>query len=655
MSVASKPPLARAVVSRARSGVAGGLPALGGIALIAVLVPARGNWAAGIVSLALSLTVPGVVLLRALRIETRVTRAYPPIVVAAALTVLLLAGLAVDLLSPLLGQVRPLHGSATALGVIGLSLWLWILGLPAARRCTAWRMPDVDPTLLIPLVLPLIAAVGALLLSHGHAPTLARVGQGLVGIVLFGSLMFAPRLTRAQLAVLLFGCALAAEWAFSLRSQEVVGFDINTEIHIAQRIQRVGVWHSLNQGNAYSAMLSVTVLPSVLRSLSGCSPLIAFKIVYPMLTALLPVWVFLIAGRHMRRGFAASAAALLIVQTYFFQLVPQLARQEIAFFFFSALVAILVDDRVRLRSRVILVALLSADTVVSHYSTTYLVIPIVIVSLGLAWLLARLRVTAYVAALACAAAVLVGGAAMWYGPITHSSQNLAQFNSKIEHSGLDLLPNSGGGIINSYLNGANVSSLTPAQFQRLAVRTFAKRSAYIHPLPAARQAQYDLRAAHVNVTAPRLARLSSALQVLSIAFAEVLLLFAGVGALVLAWRGRGRTSGRIRGHPPRNAHIGVIALATAGTLLLIRFSGTIAVSYNQTRALAQALIVLAIPGRLVRPARPGPDPPPAPARPPGPDARHRARPYLPGDVRLRRFACRSAHRWRHAAEPLQPR
>ena len=580
-------PRPRRAGRRAASWLRRGLPGLAGLALLAALLPLRGNWAVGIVLLALTLTVPGVLALRALRVSGRAVRVYPLYVPAAAIAVILASGLAADLLGPAVGIPQPLRGDTTALTVLGVSLLLWLVGLPApAAARIPWRRALERPTWLLPLALPLVAAAGALLLSHGHGPVVARVGQGLVAIALLAGLARASRLSRGHVAMLLFGCSLAAEWAFTLRSQEVVGFDITTEIGIAQHVLAAGIWHSSHRGDAYGAMLSVTVLPSALHALTGCSPLIAFKLVYPVLTALLPVSIFLIGERFMRRSFAAAAAAMLVVQTYFFQQMPQLARQEVALVFFATLVAALIDGRIRARARLALIAVLCAGLVVSHYSSTYLAIPIVVIALVVSLLVARFRPTALTTRLLCVAAVLIGGAGVWYGAVTHSSNNLTAFTSAIERNGLNLLPNSNGNIISSYLNGTQSRQVSGRAFERLAVRSYRGRAAYVHPLAAARQPRFRLRPASVPAPKARLAVVSQILKWVSVAFAELMLVLGVLGALAMALRRRS---------PPLVRQVGVLAFGTVGVLVLIRFSGTIAADYNQTRALAQSLLLLALP------------------------------------------------------------
>ena len=62
-----------------------------------------------------------------------------------------------------------------------------------------------------------------------------------------------------------------------------------------------GVWHAAHPGDAYGAMLSVTVMPAELHALSGVPALLIFKVVYPMIFALFPVAIFGLARKILIR------------------------------------------------------------------------------------------------------------------------------------------------------------------------------------------------------------------------------------------------------------------------------------------------------------------------------------------------------------------
>jgi hypothetical protein len=154
------------------------LPSLLALALMGGLLPLRSSWAVDLVLIVLSLTVPGLLALRAVRVSGDAMVGYPIYIPAASLFVMMAGGLLVDVAGPSVGIRLPLHGVATALTVIGVSAVLWIVGLfsPATARLD-WRPLLGRPTLFIPFALPALAAAGALLLSNGHGPDVARNGR----------------------------------------------------------------------------------------------------------------------------------------------------------------------------------------------------------------------------------------------------------------------------------------------------------------------------------------------------------------------------------------------------------------------------------------------------------------------------------------------
>lgn len=561
------------------------LPSLAGILAIAVLQPLRDVWSADLVLATLALTLPGVLALRALRVPTAAVIDYPVFLPAASLLVVMFGGLAGDLLGPLVGIAHPLRGPTTAISTLLTLLVLWTLGIGAHSRARfPWGGVLRRPSLFLPLALPLLAAAGALLLSNGHGPDMARGAAVVVVLALLICLVRADRWSRAQVGVVLFACALAAEWAFSIRGQEVIGFDISTEIHVAQHAQAVGFWHARHPGDAYGAMLSITLLPATLTALAGISPVIAFKLLYPLFAAVLPLTAYVIGERFMSRRFAALAAALIIAQSYFFQLMPQLARQEVGLLFFAALAASLTNERLPTGARLRLVIAMAIGLIVSHYSSAYMAIPTVGIAFVMHAVISRLRHMRLISLpLLAATSVLIGGAVLWYGSITESASNVTSFAASLENRGLDLLPNSRGNLITSFLGGNSVQGVSPRRFEQLAVKDYSSKASYIRPLAAASRSAYSLRPAQVPTAPVRLPRVATAFGTLSIVAGELMLAAAVLGALLLALRRSSSSAARATG---------ILALGTVAVLVVIRFSGTAAAAYNQQRALLQSLILL---------------------------------------------------------------
>jgi uncharacterized membrane protein len=560
---------------------------LAGLALLAVLTPVHGSWAVQLLLVPLLLIVPGVILLRALRMDGAAIVINPVYVPAASVLVLMVSGLGVDLVGPHVGIPAPLRAAPLliALEVVCVALLVCSLNTPP-RAEIPWGLLSRPVRLAWPLLVPLLSAAGALRLNSGHTAHVAEFAVVVVVTVLVAGFLFAPWCDDSLLLVIVFATALAMMWSFSLRGDLVYGFDISSEYHSLNQTVTTGVWHVSHPNDAYGAMLSVTVLPADLHALSGIPALFIFKAVYPVIGALFPVAVFSLARRVLAGRWAFMAAVLVVIQQAFFQELPALARQEIALVLFCALVCVVLDTGQSTRTRCIFTCMLSLGMVVAHYSTTYLAIPLLGVAAVLQWGTSWFRpVPRLTGALLLACVVSVGGSALWYGSITHSTSNMSQFLQAAQGQGIDLLPNQGPNLLATYLRGEQEHTQTPAQYGSLVGNYYKKHDRFIIPLFDAGKPQYALKAA-VDPVSPITSRLgSSATSLADLLIQQVINVLAGIGAvLLLLWR-------KV---PVIGRQIGLLGLGSMAILVLTRVSGTIAQEYNPQRAFVQAMIVLAI-------------------------------------------------------------
>jgi uncharacterized membrane protein len=554
-----------------------------GLALIALLTPLRGLWPVEVVVVLLLLIVPGVALLRVLRIDGLTVAIHPVYVPAASILVLFGSGLAVDLVGPLIGISEPLRAAP-----ILVSLLIVCAALLAGSR-NAPLETDIpwgslsDPVRRSwPLLIPLLSAWGALRLNSGHTAHVADLAVLVVIVALIVTFLLAPRCSNSLLVIIVFAASLAMMWSFSLRGSLVYGFDISSEYYSLSQTVTTGIWHVSHPNDAYGAMLSLTIFPAQLHALSGISALMIFKLVFPVIGAFFPVAVFSLARRALDGRWAFMAAALVVMQSTFFQQLPALARQEIAMVLFAALMCAVLDSGLTPRARWIFVCLLSLGMVLAHYSTAYLAIPLLAIAAVMQWGASWLRPVPRIAGVALIACVVsTVGATIWYGSLTHSTSNMSQFVEAAEGQGLNLLPNSGANVVDTYLQGESNTALTPAQYQTMIASQYKVEDQFISPLSNAGQAQYALKAA--NDPGPPV---TFALGANLLNLADLLInVLAAVAAAIMALR---------RKAPLIARQIGLLGLAGIIILLLVRVSGTIAEEYNPQRAFLQLLIVLAI-------------------------------------------------------------
>jgi uncharacterized membrane protein len=563
---------------------------LAALALLALLVQVRGIWAVQVVLLAVLLVLPGVLLLRALRVPGKTVLSFPAYVPGASIVLLLGSGLVVDLAGPLVGVARPLSPEPLLVGVEIICLGLLAAGSRAGpETAIPWRSLSRPASrawpLLAPLLLPALAAAGAARLNNGHGGAVAVIAVAACWLTLAATLACAAWLDTALLSVVGYAVALALMWGFSLRGDLVYGFDISAEYHAMQQTVQAGVWHTAHVGDAYGAMLSVTVLPATLHAIAGTSGLMVFKAVYPMISAIFPVVVFHLTGRVLSKGWAFAAAALVIVQQPYFQEFPGLARQEIAMVLFAVLVAAVVAVDLPRRAQLAMVVLLGLGMAVSHYSTTYFAIVMFLLALVLQWVVSWLRKTPRLSAsLAVAGLTVAVGAAVWYGLVTRSASNLSQFVSAAQSQGFDLLPSSGG-LLARYLQASSSTAVSAAEYARQVHLYYAANVPYVHPYPDASKPIYALQNSAGPSTPVRFQFGLSWLGRGELVVEQLMNLVAAVGALCIVLSRKSSALAR---------QLGLLGLATLVILAALRFSGTAATAYNPERAFLQAFVVLGV-------------------------------------------------------------
>ncbi len=391
----------------------------------------------GLIALVGLLTLPGLLVLLALRARGVNPGEGALLSVALSLAVLMVAGLAANTLVLKAGYIRPLSAAwmvpllATVCGV------LWILSWARTSRET-YRLPKVEwsPRLLVPLgalsLLPVIGAIGALRLSNGGGPGWSVTALTLVALI--GPLMVLTRrrILRPVWSYAVFCLSLTLLWATSLRGHGVTGHDLQLEYYVYALTAATQSWSIDAFRDAYNACMSITVLPVILESLTGLSGLALYKVVYPVVFAL---GVAGLASSWLHRARPAVtfvAAYIFLTLPVFMSDMPMLARQEIAFVFFIALVTVLLSPRLRAdaASKPLLLLLLGLGLVLSHYSSTFVAIAILGGGYGLhlLWLTVLRRALPsrrqFVGLGSVVAVALI--ALLWFGPITGTGKNLTQ-------------------------------------------------------------------------------------------------------------------------------------------------------------------------------------------------------------------------------------
>lgn len=359
---------------------AGSISLWSGVALLAPAGPAKVAFS----SLFL-LTVPGWLVWRCLVAPDQTRSAWSEMGYSVALSslFLMLTGLVMSVALPPLGIARPLETSylvpAVALGVGALAagvirkrghIALPAITLPAGDRAKG--------TLAWGAALPVLSVAGAMLLNNG-GPGVLSLGM-LALLVGYALWLVWPRRARntGLYPYALFMMSLSLLLATSLRGWFITGHDIIQEYQVFQLTSNAGVWSMNLYHDAYTACLSITILPTVLARLTGLADPYIYKVLFQAMFALVPVVLYQLLARFWPRRSAFLAALAFLTFPTFLTDMPMLCRQELAFLYFGLMLFALLDDTLSSRVRSGLVLLLGLGMILSHYSTSYVAVAIIL-------------------------------------------------------------------------------------------------------------------------------------------------------------------------------------------------------------------------------------------------------------------------------------
>ena len=298
-----------------------------------------------------------------------------------------LVGLLLNTVLPYVGIDRPLQPAVLAAAwlVVDACLLSWRRAVPllpfgvvrrAVRRTLRARW---EPAAALATGALLLAVAGAVRLNNG-----AGGGVALTALVVAAAAVLVLLARPAGLARDCWVLGLVAAGlllATSLRGWHITGHDIQAEYLVFRLANDAQHWQMGALRNAYNACLSVNILPTVLAQTTGLSGEVVFKLLLQLVYALVPVAAFLLARRMVPRTPALVAAVFTMAFPTFFTDMPYLVRQEVAFFFLALLLLAATERGTTPRERAGLVAALGTGVVLSHYSTTYVLLMALVLGL----------------------------------------------------------------------------------------------------------------------------------------------------------------------------------------------------------------------------------------------------------------------------------
>lgn len=239
------------------------------------------------------------------------------------------------------------------------------------------------PIVLFSTILILLSILSAFIFNEFGINSLSLYLSFLIIAIFFIPACF--KLPEKIFPLLIFSLSLSLLYSSSLQTDYILGWDIHGEYHVFEKTLGEEVWNpsifseEISRKDyrtfSYYSMLSITVFPVILSKILAIDGNIIFKYIYPFIFSFVPVGLYLLYNKLFKIPEVAFLSVLPFIteDTYLFTF-TSLARQEIAFLLLIIFLLFYFNEKIGILSKKFFLTLLFFFMVVSHYSTSYILL-----------------------------------------------------------------------------------------------------------------------------------------------------------------------------------------------------------------------------------------------------------------------------------------
>lgn len=325
--------------------------------------------------------VPGVLILRLLRLHNLDNIQSVLFTIVLSLATLLFTGFFMNLFYPLIGISEPISTIPVIITVTLIVLVLSIAVFYQNNEFHDLKLLDVNSKeILIALSLflvPFLSIFGSIIFNGFNNNSIKMAYLLLITFLPVITLKWIP---KKLFPLMVFVTSLSLLLHTSLVSNYIWGTDIHTESNVANLVLNNGIW-DLTIPNPVNAVLSVTLLAPIYSLFLNMSVQWIYKVVYPVLFSFVPLGLFWAYKKLFGSKVAFLSCYFFMASFAFYNVMPSLARQQISELFLTVvLISALMDD-ISKNKRYFLLTIFSTGLILSHYGLSYVLMLLMLLAL----------------------------------------------------------------------------------------------------------------------------------------------------------------------------------------------------------------------------------------------------------------------------------
>lgn len=321
--------------------------------------------------------IPGIVIIKLLKLNEigRVEKLL--FSVGFSVAFLMLAGLLINELGPFFGISEPLSMMPLLVILNSLVLVCAILLYFRDESIKLWDIKryGLSPLTLLLVAIPILSVVGAMFVNvYGNNLILLFMIIA-ISLIFIVSVLSKEALPKIYPFVVLM-IAIAILYHSSLISNYIIslGSDVPGEYFLFKTTESNMHWSSTLPSifdailSKYNTMLSITILPTIYSALLKIDSTWMFKLLFPLIFALVPLGLYQIWQTYLGKKYAFISAFLLMAQSTLYTEMLRLNRQMIAELFFVLLLLIILKGKMKPVNKMLCFVIFSLTLVTSHYA-----------------------------------------------------------------------------------------------------------------------------------------------------------------------------------------------------------------------------------------------------------------------------------------------
>ena len=322
--------------------------------------------------------IPGVLILRVLGLHKLGSIKSLLYSIGLSLSFLMLVGFFMNKFYPLIGIGNPISIIPLTVTVSFIVLLLCYLCYLMDRHFSEPNYLNLNDffsvSSLFLYLIPMLTIIGTYLMNFYNNNCLLMIVIFLISLIVV--LVYFDRIPGNLYPLAIFITSFSLLLHNSLISMYLVGWDINDDYYLANKVITSSLWNADMFSNT-NAMLSIVIVAPLYSILSNLDLIWVFKIVYPVIFSFMPLGLYLIFKRQTNKKIAFMATFFFISLVVFYTEMLQLARQQIAEFFFMLVMLLIIENRHDTSNRLLLI-FFSFSIIVSHYGISYIILASII-------------------------------------------------------------------------------------------------------------------------------------------------------------------------------------------------------------------------------------------------------------------------------------